>query len=257
MNNLYPALWAEFLKARRSKMPLLTGLGFSMIPLAGGFFMLVLKDPEMARRVGLISVKAQITIGSADWTNYLHFLTLAVGAGGIIFFGFITSWVFGREYSDHTVTDLLALPTSRSIIVLSKCILIAVWSVVLAGLIYLIALCIGTLLELPQTTPDVFFESAIKITAAVGLSIMLNSPIALAASAWHGYLPPIGIMILCMGLAQLANAAGWGEFFPWSIPALFVEGEKLGMASFIIVIITGFLGFTCTFLWWMLADQSH
>ena len=50
MNNIAQAVWVEMLKARRSRMPLLTALGFSLLPLGGGFFMIVLKDPEMARR---------------------------------------------------------------------------------------------------------------------------------------------------------------------------------------------------------------
>jgi hypothetical protein len=55
MNNLAQAIWVEMLKARRSKMPLLTTLGFSVFPLALGFFMFVLKDPELARRYWLIT----------------------------------------------------------------------------------------------------------------------------------------------------------------------------------------------------------
>jgi len=47
MNNIAQAVWVEMLKARRSRMPLLTALGFSLVPLAGGFFMIVLKDPEL------------------------------------------------------------------------------------------------------------------------------------------------------------------------------------------------------------------
>ena len=39
------AIWVGLLKARRSKRPLLTALGFSLAPLAGGFFMIVLKFP--------------------------------------------------------------------------------------------------------------------------------------------------------------------------------------------------------------------
>ena len=105
MNNLVQAIWVEFLKARRSKVPLFTALGFAMIPLGGGFFMIVLKDPEMARRVGLISMKANLMMGAADWSTYLQFLILAVGGGGLVLFGFIASWVFGREYSDHTIKD--------------------------------------------------------------------------------------------------------------------------------------------------------
>ncbi len=257
MNNLAQSIWVEFLKARRSKMPLFTALGFAMVPLGGGFFMIVLKDPEMARRVGLISTKAQLTMGAADWPTYLRFLTMAVGAGGIILFGLIASWVFGREYSDRTVKDLLALPTSRSAIVLSKCIVIALWSAVLTVITCLVTLFIGTVLGLPQVSPQVFWQSGITITVAACLTIALATPIAFSASAWHGYLPPIGVMILAMGLAQLINAAGWGEYFPWSVPALYVQGEHLGMVSYVIVILTSVVGMIGTFAWWEWADQTH
>ena len=43
MSNITQAIWVELLKARRSKMPLLTALAFSLAPLAGGFFMFILK----------------------------------------------------------------------------------------------------------------------------------------------------------------------------------------------------------------------
>ena len=257
MSNLAQAIWVEFLKARRSKMPLFTALGFAMVPLGGGFFMIVLKDPDMARRVGLISTKAQLTMGAADWPTYLRFLTMAVGAGGIILFGLIASWVFGREYSDRTVKDLLALPTSRSAIVLSKCVVVAVWSAALTVITCLLTLFVGAALGLPQVSPQVFWQSGVTIAVAAGLTIALATPIAFSASAWRGYLPPIGIMILAMGLAQLITAAGWGEYFPWAVPALYVQGETLGIVSYVIVILTSIIGLVSTFLWWEWADQNH
>ena len=257
MNNLLQATWVEFLKARRSKMPLFTALGFAMVPLGGGFFMIVLKDPEMARRVGLISDKARLTMGAADWQTYLRFLTLAVGAGGIILFGLIAAWVFGREYSDRTIKDLLALPTSRSTIVLSKLIVIAAWSAAVTTSTCLITLLVGTILGLPSVPPHMFWQTGMMIVVAVCLTITLVTPIAFAASAGHGYLPPIGVMILLMGLSQLINAAGYGEYFPWSVSALYVQGENLGAISFIIVILTGIIGLIGTFLWWERADQAQ
>ncbi len=99
------AIWVEVLKVRRSKMPLLTVLGFSLAPFAGGFFMIVMKDPDLARRMGMISAKAQVFAGSADWPTYLGLLAQATAIGGIVLFSLISSWVFGREYSDHTVKD--------------------------------------------------------------------------------------------------------------------------------------------------------
>jgi len=219
--------------------------------------MIVLKDPEMARRVGLISAKAQLTMGAADWPTYLRFLTLAVGAGGIILFSLITSWVFGREYADRTVKDLLALPTSRSTIVLGKLILIAVWSAIITLTTCLITLLVGTLLRLPPVPVQIFIQSGITIAVAACLTIALSTPVALAASAWHGYLPAIGVMILVMGLSQLVNAAGWGEYFPWSVPALYVQGETLGIISYVIVLLTSIAGLVGTLLWWELADQTR
>jgi ABC-2 type transport system permease protein len=149
MSNLAQALWAEGLKARRSKVPLLTALGFSLAPLAGGFFMVVLKDPALARRMGLISAKAQIVAGAADWPTYLGVLAQATALGGFVLFSFIASWVFGREFADHTAKDLLALPTPRAAIVLAKFVLVALWSAGLTAFVYLLGLGVGAAVALP------------------------------------------------------------------------------------------------------------
>lgn len=85
--------------------------------------MFVLKDPELAKRLGFISIKAQI-IGTASWISYLHVLAQAISVGGLIVFGFSTAWIFGREYADKTIKDLLALPISRNVIVASKFIVV-------------------------------------------------------------------------------------------------------------------------------------
>ena len=74
MNAFLAAFWAEALKARRSKMTLLTAAGFLILPLVGGLFMVILKDPEQARAMGLIGAKAQLTVGVADWPAYFDML---------------------------------------------------------------------------------------------------------------------------------------------------------------------------------------
>jgi len=155
------------------------------------------------------------------------------------------------------VKDLLALPTSRSAIVLSKCVVVAVWSAALTVMLCLVGLGVGAAIGLPQVSLQVFWRGGITIAVAACLTIALATPIAFSASAGHGYLPPIGVMILVMGLAQLTNAAGWGEYFPWSIPALYVQGENLGMVSYVIVILTSVAGLVGTLLWWEWADQTH
>jgi ABC-2 type transport system permease protein len=257
MNNVVGATWVELFKARRSKVPLLTGLGFTLAPLAGGFFMVILKDPEFARRVGLISAKAQLMAGVADWPTYLELLAQATAIGGLILFSLIGSWVFGREYSDRTLKDLLALPTSRSAIVAAKFIIVALWSAVLVGIITLIGLGVGALVGLPGGSTQLILRGGITIAITAELTIASVTPIIFFASAGRGYLPPMGVAILAVFLAQIVAVAGWGEYFPWSIPALYSQGEYLGMASYAIMILTVVAGMAATFIWWELADQTH
>jgi ABC-2 type transport system permease protein len=132
MKNLSSALWAETLKVRRSKVPFFTALGFSMAPLVGGLFMIILKDPEAAKSMGLISTKAQLMAGTADWPTFFNILAQAVAVGGAILFAIITAWVFGREFSDKTAKELLALPTSRGTIIAAKFIVTAMWTLALS-----------------------------------------------------------------------------------------------------------------------------
>ena len=63
--------------------------------------------------------------GVADWPTYLDLLAQSIAVGGLILFSLIGSWVFGREFVDRTVKDLLALPTARSAIVAAKFLVIA------------------------------------------------------------------------------------------------------------------------------------
>jgi ABC-2 type transport system permease protein len=260
--NFFNAVWVETLKVRSSRVSLIATLGFSILPLIGGFFMFILKNPGLSRRMGLISAKAQLTMGTADWPTYLSFLTQAVAVGGIILFGFIISWVFGREYSDHTIKDLLALPTSRSIIVLAKFVVVSVWSAGLVGLICLLGFLVGQVVGLPPV-PDEFFLHGTRILAITTcLTIALSPPIAFFASAGRGYLAPMGTAFLALVLAQVAAIIGWGEYFPWAIPAMYADGAAKGAAglaplSYWIVFLAGGAGAAGTILWWELADQAQ
>jgi ABC-2 type transport system permease protein len=62
-------------------------------------------------------------------------------------------------------------------------------------------------------------------------------------------------------LAQVVAAAGWGAYFPWSVPALYsgIAGrdlQQLGTTSYMLVAAAGLAGVLSTFAWWRLADQT-
>jgi ABC-2 type transport system permease protein len=262
MNNFLSALWTETLKMRRSRVPFFTAVGFSMAPLAGGLFMIILKDPEAARSMGLITTKAQLTAGTADWPGFFGLLAQTIAAGGMVLFSIITTWVFGREFSDHTVKELLALPTSREAIVAAKFIVIAAWSLAITLFIFCIGLVTGTLVVIPGWSTELLLTSFMNIFGAAVLSIPLMSFVALLASTGRGYLPPFGWTIFTLVLANIAAIMGWGDWFPWAIPGLFSgaagpRAELLGLHSYLIVFLTGLTGLAATFYWWRNADQTR
>jgi hypothetical protein len=129
--------------------------------------------------------------------------------------------------------------------------------VVLVVILGLVGFSVGAAIGLAPASQQVFLQSGVKIALAAGLTIMLVPPIAFFASAGHGYLPPIGIMIAAMGLAQIVAAIGYGEYFPWSVPMLYSQGTDLGIVSYVIVLLTGIVGLAGTLIWWEQADQTY
>ncbi len=262
MNAFLSAFWAETLKARRSKVSLLTAAGFLILPLVGGLFMVILKDPERARAMGLISVKAQLTAGVADWPTFFGILAQGTAIGGAILFAMITAWVFGREFSDHTAKELLALPTPRGVIVGAKFVLTALWMLGLVLLIFVIGLGIGTAVDIPGWSLELEWTSFWSLITIALLTFMLMPFVALFASAGRGYLPPLGWAFLMLALAQIAAVLGWGDWFPWSVPALLSgmagpRAEQIGMHSYVLVWLAFIAGIAATFAWWQSADQAR
>ncbi len=262
MNSFSSALWTETLKMRRSKVPLFTSVGFSFSALVDGLFMVIMKDPEAARKMGLISAKAQLLAGTADWPTFFSVLAQAVAVGGAILFAIITIWMFGREFSDHTVKELLALPTSRETIIAAKFMIIAVWTLILTVFIFLIGLIIGSLVDIPGWSTELLRSAFGDVMGSGLLTVLLLPFVALLASAGRGYLPSFGWTILTVVMSQIAAITGWGDWFPWSVPALFSgaagpRADLLGWYSYIIVILTSLIGLAATFHWWRTADQTR
>jgi ABC-2 type transport system permease protein len=262
MNDLANVLWIELRKTTRSRMPLLTALGSLILPLAGAFFMFVYKYPGFARNIGLISAKANLVGGTASWPSYLDLLAQGIAVGGILLFSLIESWVFGREFADGTLKDLLAVPVSRATILLAKFIVVALWSVVLVAMSCVACLILGAAIGLPQGTTGVFLNGTATLAVTACLVIIDVIPVAFFASVGRGYLLPMGIVLLALVLTNVIAVAGWGSYFPWSVPALYAgytgsKGANLEPASYLIVVFTGLVGMTGTYLWWKFADQSR
>jgi ABC-2 type transport system permease protein len=109
---------------------------------------------------------------------------------------------------------------------------------------------------------ELFQSAMVGVLGSALLTIALLPFVALVASMGRGYLPAFGWAVLTVILAQIAAAMGWGDWFPWAVPALFSgaagpRAELLGTHSYLVVILFSLIGLAATFYWWRNADQTR
>jgi ABC-2 type transport system permease protein len=261
MKDMHASLVVEAVKAWRSMIFRVTIAATCFISSMLCLMMYLVRNPELLPP-GILKTKVAIAAIGSDWPAYLGFSEMAGGAIGIILYGFVFSWIFGREYGDRTMKDTLSLPVSRASIVISKLIAAAVWSGLLGCLMFVLGLASGALLGLPGWSDGLLREFARIFFGSTLLSIMLGSPAAFVASAARGVLPAIAFMIACLGLANFFGNIGLGPYFPWTIPMLYTgavgsSGSQLPPVSYLIVWVTCLAGIAGTIVFWMYADQDR
>lgn len=259
MSGIPAALWAESLKVRKSRMLWITVIAAIFMALMMGFLMFISKNPELAAKMGLLGTKSSM-VQNVDWPSYMNLLAEMIAALGILGSGFVTAWAFGREYSDRTIKDLLALPTSRADIVLSKFVVVIAWSLLLALVLLACSLAVGWAMGLAGWSGDVASQGISAYVATTLLTLVLCSPVAFFASYGRGYLAPIGFVIIMVVVAEFIATIGLGPYFPWAVPGLYGvatggSGDYPGMISYVIMALAGLAGLAATFAWWRYADQ--
>jgi ABC-2 type transport system permease protein len=171
-------------------------------------------------------------------------------------------WIFGREFTDRTAKDLLALPTARTSIVAAKFAITGGWCLLLSLETYVLGLAAGALLRLPAWSAATAWQGLGRLLVTTVMTWWLLSVLALAASVGRGYLPAVGAMFVMLFLAQVVAALGYGHLFPWSVPAIYSglagpDRDPVGLLGYLLVGLVGAGGVLATLRWWRDADQSR
>jgi ABC-2 type transport system permease protein len=262
MSKFLVPLPVEILKIRRSVIFRVTVGIFCFLPLMCGLFMLIIMNPSIAANSVMLKTKADRAAPSADGPAYFGLLEQAGVVGGFLVFGFVFAWIFGREYSDRTVKDLLSLPASRTAIAASKLAAAFLWCMLLVVVAFAVGLGIGALIGLPLWSAGTFAGFARIFILAGLMTVLLCPAVALVANLGKGYLSSIGFVMVMMALAQVAAAAGWGPWFPWAVPALFsgsggTAASVLPPESWLLLGFVGIAGVAATIIHWNYADQNR
>jgi ABC-2 type transport system permease protein len=256
------ALATEFMKLRRSKVTWLTFAGLSMGPLGMALLMWILREPGRAQQLGLLGAKANLSGLEATWAAYAATLTLIVGVGGMLLLSFIVAYVFGREYSDGTAKNLLALPMGRHWFVLAKLAVAAVWWFALTVAVVAEGIVVGLALGLPGFSAALVAGIVRDSLLAAGISYLLVPVVAWITTAGRGYMPPLAFAITMMALGNVFGKTGWAEWFPWSIVPTLIgmvgqAEQTLPPSSYVVLALTFAAGIVATVLQLRYADNSQ
>jgi ABC-2 type transport system permease protein len=211
----WTAVQTEAVKFRRAPVPR-SAAAMLVVGIAGICLAMILAaehgDPQAAAKLGPV-----VAIGG--WTALLSASAQISAVGGLIGFGVVLAWTFGREFNDGTISGLFALPVTRGQLAGAKFAVFGLWSLaVSAGVVLALLSCgLGLGLGLPQTAVIGLLGRQFAVCV---LTAALTSVAALAASLGRSMLAGIATVIGVVVLAQVVAIAGAGGWFPFTTVAL-------------------------------------
>jgi ABC-2 type transport system permease protein len=247
------ALAAEWLKLRRSRLGWMTALvlGVGVPGLTAGF-MAAASGPADSP----VALKVNAMLIGTGWTAYLGMSAQLQSVAMVFGAGLVTAWCFGREFTDHTLGGLFALPISRPTIAAAKVAVTFVWSALVCLMNITVTCVLAPLAGLTVPSAAVFLNPGLKAVAVGLCAALLATPLAFIASAARGYLPAIAALILIVVITQILSVLGVGGWFPYAAPSLWAGMGGQAAAALIspqqlsLIPLTGAAGIAATIWWW-------
>jgi ABC-2 type transport system permease protein len=218
------ALWAETVKLAGSTVGRV-GTAAIVVGIAVLCAALLLAadsgDPQLVAKLG--------PAADGGWLGLFAAAAQVTGAGGLLGFGVVLAWMFGRELGEGTVAGLFALPVRRSTIAAAKLVVYGAWAAVASIALVLALLLVGTVSGLgafpAELWPAVARQGALMVmTAAVAM------PVAWAATVGRSLLVGVGTAIAIVVVAQVSVLAGAGGWMPLAAPALWAVSGGAAVA---------------------------
>ncbi|GAB3130867.1 ABC transporter permease [Marisediminicola antarctica] len=209
------ALEAEWLKFRSALVPRVATAALVLgIAALSSSFALVAGQPE-----SLMAAKLNALVVGTGWTALVSLASQITAVGGLLGFGVVLAWLFGREFADGVIAGLFALPVRRGTTAAAKLLVYAGWALALSAALVGVILGIGLALGFgAPTSADAGSMARLFVIALLTAGLAL--PAALVATIARGYLAPIGSVIALVAIAQIAVVLGAGGWFPWAAPGL-------------------------------------
>jgi ABC-2 type transport system permease protein len=243
-------LEVEYLKCRRAPVMWVVSavIGVAVPLLATAAILAVRSDAS-----GTFAIKAASFVHGTEWPDLYSVASQVLSVAGLLAFGIMWSWCFGREFAEGTVVSLFALPISRQNIATAKLVVLGLWGALICVATIVVVVALGFVIGLGARSDAMDFWRP----ALVGLLTVLNAlPLAWVASVRRGYLAAFGALLGVVVTTQLAVAAGAGAWIPFATPSLWAgmggdaAADSVTAAQLLLPVAVGLLGAVATRSWW-------
>ena len=233
----------EFLKLKRSKIFLLSLMGAVLPPLLM-FIAVTAFDEGQSFEVLFSNVNMYMSAMFA-----------------VLIFAIIISYLFGREYNEHTLKTMLTIPVSRGKFLISKYIMFLVWIVILTVATTLSTLIFGFIAGLEGFTLNLFVKSFAQLLFANVLLFLTFSPFVFISLLITNMVPAMvgGATLSLINL--MIYGQNWAPFVPWVCPYLIASGEILEystniMVSYGVILATFLIGLAISYIYFTKKDVA-
>ncbi len=233
----------EFLKLKRSNIFLLSIIGSILPPLL--MFIAVIGFNEANSFDQLF----------ANVNMYMS----AVFA--VLLFAIILSYLFGREYNEHTLKTILTIPISREKFLLTKYIMFLVWILILTVVTSISTLIFGFIAGLEGFTLKLFIDSFVELLYANVLLFLTFSPFVFLSLFITNMVPAMigGATLTLVNL--MIYGQNWAPLVPWVCPYLIASGEIAEYStsisiSYAVIIVTFLIGLAISYIYFTKKDVS-
>lgn len=177
----------------------------------------------------------------------------------ILLFTIIMSYLFGREYNEHTLKTILTAPTTRSTFIISKYTMFLVWILIITMITTLSAIVFGYLAGTTGFTINVILNSLKELIITNLLLFLTFTPLVFLSLKITNLVPAmIGGAILTF-TNMIISSSKYGIYFPYSIPYLLTSGEIFEYTTnltipYIIIIATFIIGIIASYTYFTRND---
>ena len=143
----------------------------------------------------------------------------------VLLFAIIISYLFGREYNEHTLKTMLTLPISRGKFLLAKYMMFLAWILILTIVTSISTAIFGVIAGLEGFTLKLFITNFGELLFANVLLFLTFSPFVFLSLFITNMVPAMvgGASLTLVSL--LVNGQSWAPYVPWACPYLISSGE--------------------------------